>query len=221
MNRSQLYRALALLTMLLCFTVGVVLLRLFVVYLLFPLAMRLGPPPIDTNYWGLYMAGFAGALLLAWGACLVAAVRAPETARTVGTATAFGLVVNGVFRMVAWFSGEYAEVGNLPRVEAAAMLFLALGFVWLRPPRTVAGRWPVGRWAAAVICLALLALDATLDRRFRGSAEVRDDVPRAAARVGEPLPEFTLPDIDGHPVSLAEARRGGRALVTFERSLDW
>ncbi len=81
------------------------------------------------------MMGFAGTLLVTWGACLLAAVRAPAVSRGIGTATAVGLVLNAVFRMLAWFSGEYAEVGNLPRAEAAVMLLLALGFIWLRPPR--------------------------------------------------------------------------------------
>jgi len=119
---------------LLCFVLGALLLTAFVTNMLLPASMQPRAQPVVTNYWGYYMMGFAGTLLVAWGGCLVAAVRTPEAARGIGTATAVALVLNAVFRMLAWFSGEYAEVGNLPRVEAAIMLLLALGFIWLRPP---------------------------------------------------------------------------------------
>lgn len=132
------FRLLAALTMILCFLIGGVLLFGFFSNVLLPLSMQLLSLPISTDYWGFYMMGFAGTLLITWGACLLAAVRAPAVSRGIGTATAVGLVVNAVFRMLAWFSGEYAEVGNLPRAEAAIMLLLALGFIWLRPPRQVA-----------------------------------------------------------------------------------
>ena len=128
------YRMLAGLTVALLFLIGAALLRGFLLGTVMP-----GSPaelgPVQTHYWGFYMMGFAGAALWAWGACLVSAVIAPARARTVGTATAFGLVMNAIFRLIAWFSGEYAEVHNLPRIEAAIMLLLALGFIWLRPPR--------------------------------------------------------------------------------------
>lgn len=129
------FRLLAALTMILCFLIGGALLFGFFTNVLLPLSMQPASLPIATDYWGFYMMGFAGTLLITWGACLLAAVRAPAASRGIGTATAVGLVVNAVFRMLAWFSGEYAEVGNLPRVESAVMLLLALGFIWARPPR--------------------------------------------------------------------------------------
>lgn len=129
------YRVLSAVLMVLCFLIGAQLLHSFFGNTIMPAAMAPAPPFVPTNYWGLYMMGFAGALLLTWGAMLVAAVRAPVLARAVGTATAFGLVINAIFRMAAWFSGEYAEAGNVPRVEATIMLLLALGFIWLRPSR--------------------------------------------------------------------------------------
>lgn len=141
MNRSGYlgYRIIAAVLMVLCFLIGAELLRSFFDQTVLPAAMAPGPPLVPTNYWGLYMMGFAGALLLTWGAMLVAAVRAPALARAIGTASAFGLVINAIFRVAAWLSGEYAEAGNIPRVEAAIMLLLALGFIWLRPPRSASG----------------------------------------------------------------------------------
>jgi hypothetical protein len=129
------FRLLAALTMILCFLIGGALFFGFFTNVLLPLSMHPMSLPISTDYWGFYMMGFAGTLLITWGACLLSAVRAPALSRGIGTATAVGLAVNAVFRMLAWFSGEYAEVGNLPRAEAAVMLLLALGFIWLRPPR--------------------------------------------------------------------------------------
>lgn len=133
-HRYLAYRLLSGSVMLLCLLIGAVLLGGFVANVLLPLSMQPKAQPVATNYWGYYMMGFAGALLFVWGACLLSAVRAPALARGVGTATAFGLVLNALFRMLVWFSGEYAEVGNLPRVEATIMLVLAIGFIWLRPP---------------------------------------------------------------------------------------
>ncbi|NNL67847.1 MAG: redoxin domain-containing protein [Myxococcales bacterium] len=55
----------------------------------------------------------------------------------------------------------------------------------------------------------------------RGSeAAVRSEVEGAAGRLGEPLPDFTLPDLDGDAVTLSQLR-GHRVLLTFERSVDW
>ena len=114
-HRNLGYRVLSGLTVALLFLIGAALLRGFLLGTVMP-----GSPaelgPVQTNYWGFYMMGFAGGALWAWGACLVSAVIAPASARTVGTATAFGLVVNAIFRLLAWFSGEYAEVHNLPRI---------------------------------------------------------------------------------------------------------
>ena len=46
------------------------------------------------------------------------------------------------------------------------------------------------------------------------------DFPTGPA-VGEPLPDFTLPDQSGRPVNFSEARGGNRALVMFHRSARW
>jgi hypothetical protein len=92
-------------------------------------------PAIPTGPVGFYFIAFTGCALVAWGGCLLAAARRPEHARGIGTATAFGLVLGGVCRIAAWVVGDYHVFpGDLLRVEAAAMLLLALAFVWLRPP---------------------------------------------------------------------------------------
>lgn len=47
-----------------------------------------------------------------------------------------------------------------------------------------------------------------------------DDFPTGPA-VGEPLPDFTLPDQHGQSVNVTETRDGKRALVIFHRSARW
>jgi len=82
----------------------------------------------------------------------------------------------------------------------------------------------IGRLVATLPIVALLALDLALPRLGmlkQGSDPVaRADVATALPRVGEPMPDFTLPDFDGVPVTLSDLR-GHRVLLTFERSVDW
>ncbi|TMA36468.1 MAG: hypothetical protein E6J87_00515 [Deltaproteobacteria bacterium] len=91
-----------------------------------------GPIPLGVG--GLYFLAFTGCALVGWGGALLGAARQPHTHRTVGTAAAFALVMMAVYRIAAWLIGDYAFLGNLPRVEAAVLLLFALAFVWLRPP---------------------------------------------------------------------------------------
>jgi hypothetical protein len=91
------------------------------------------PGPIPVGPGGAYYAAFLGCALVGWGGCLLGASRRPELAPFVGTATAVALTMNASYRIVAWVVGDYAALGDLLRVEAAIMLLLALGFVWLRP----------------------------------------------------------------------------------------
>ncbi|MEN8184017.1 MAG: hypothetical protein ABFS46_15935 [Myxococcota bacterium] len=95
-------------------------------------ALRVGPS-------GAYFAGFAGTALLGWGGALIGAMRWPGLARSLGTASALALVLAALQRMVAWLMGDYAALGELPRVEAAVLLLWALAFVWLRPAPAVGG----------------------------------------------------------------------------------
>jgi cytochrome oxidase Cu insertion factor (SCO1/SenC/PrrC family) len=82
----------------------------------------------------------------------------------------------------------------------------------------------MGRWLAAAAIAALFALNAALPHlpglRQGRESRVRADAPAAVARVGEPLPDLELRDLDGRPVRLADFR-GERVLLTFERSVDW
>jgi len=80
------------------------------------------------------------------------------------------------------------------------------------------------RWAATLVIGALLVLaawlpDTSIGRRS-SDPELRSDVPGAVGEVGGHLPDFTLPDLDGNPVTLSDLR-GHRVLLTFERSVDW
>ena len=82
----------------------------------------------------------------------------------------------------------------------------------------------MGRWIATILIGLLLALDFVLPSTMIGTrgteAQARLDVPDAFSAVGSPLPDFTMPDLDGHPVRLSDFR-GKKLLLTFERSLDW
>ena len=80
------------------------------------------------------------------------------------------------------------------------------------------------RWLATLAIAALLLLTALLPSTSIGrrgvEAELRADIPHAVGAVGERLPDFTLPDLEGTPVRLADFR-GHPVLLTFERSVDW
>ena len=90
-----------------------------------------GPLPIGPG--GAYYLGALGCAMVAWGGALIGAARKPTAAPWIGTVTALGLVMSGLYRMVAWLVGDYAYLGEVLRVEAALFLLLALAFVWLRP----------------------------------------------------------------------------------------
>lgn len=83
----------------------------------------------------------------------------------------------------------------------------------------------MGRILASLGILALLAL-ALAEPHLPGLRQgvepgrVRADDPHAVARVGEPMPDVELRDLDGAPVRLSDFR-GRRVLLTFERSVDW
>jgi len=82
----------------------------------------------------------------------------------------------------------------------------------------------IGRVLASLVIVGLLALDLVLPRlgiaRMGRDPVARADVAGAVPRVGEAMPDFTIPDLDGVPVTLS-ALRGHRVLLTFERSVDW
>lgn len=82
-------------------------------------------------------------------------------------------------------------------------------------------RHNIGKWIGTLICLLLLFVVATMSRNYHGSPAVKADVPTAAGEIGDRLPDFTLPDIDGRPVALSQFVHSSRVLLTFERSLDW
>jgi len=91
-------------------------------------------PAIPTGPVGHYFVAFAGCALMGWSGGLIGAARNPLASRTVGTMTAFVIALMAVVRMAAWFVGDYyVWLGELPRVEAAFFLLLALAFLWLRP----------------------------------------------------------------------------------------
>ena len=92
------------------------------------------PAPLPGGPLVHYAAATAGCAFVAWGGALAAGGIRGDLTRSLGTATAFALVLLALMRMVAGFMGDYyALAGDLPRAEAAGALMLALGFVWLRP----------------------------------------------------------------------------------------
>lgn len=94
-------------------------------------------PGIPTGPVGHYFVAFSGCAMVGWGGGLLGAARDPASGRTVGTATAFALVMMGLYRLVAWLVGDYyVWLGELPRAEASLFLVLALAFVWLKPGPT-------------------------------------------------------------------------------------
>lgn len=103
---------------------------------LLPGATSPGVLPLGPG--GLYFMALGGTALLGWGGGLLGAFRHPASHRILGTWTALALGVAAVVRMVAWWSGDYASLGSLLRIEAGLMLVLALALVWLRPPRRAA-----------------------------------------------------------------------------------
>lgn len=132
MPRHLAYRVLAAATASCFFLVGFVFLCGFVDRALFQV---LAHPLFDTDFWGYYIVGVAGSALIVWAVALVAAVRAPAANPGVATATVVGLILGAILRLLAWYSGEYRPAGDQLRLESGVMLVLALGFVWLRPPR--------------------------------------------------------------------------------------
>jgi hypothetical protein len=89
-----------------------------------------------------YAAASAGCAFFAWGAALASGALRGDLSRGLGTVTAIALVMLALMRMLAWFSGDYyALAGDLPRLEAAVLLVLATGFVWLRPARSPRRIW--------------------------------------------------------------------------------
>ncbi len=126
------YRMLAAITAAFCLLIGLLFIVAFCDRALFQVFAR---PLFDTNYWGYYMLGFAGSALVAWAGCLLVAARTPEHSSGIGAATAAGLIVGTIVRLLAWYSGEYRLAGAQLQLESAALVLVALAFVWLRPPR--------------------------------------------------------------------------------------
>ncbi len=91
-------------------------------------------PLVPTGPVGHYFVAFTGCALLAWSGGLVGAAREPLSSRSIGTMTAFVLILMSIVRMVAWIIGDYYSwLGDLPRTEASAFLLTALALIWLRP----------------------------------------------------------------------------------------
>jgi hypothetical protein len=126
------YRTLAAVSAALCILVGVLFITAFLDRALFQVFAR---PLFDTNYWGYYLVGFSGSALIAWGGCLIAAARRPGQATGIGTATATGLILASIVRLLARYSGEYRAADDSFRFEAAVLALVALAFIWLRPSR--------------------------------------------------------------------------------------
>ena len=144
--RSLLYRLLAAATAFTCMVIGVIFMVAFLDRALFQVFAR---PLFATDYWGYYMVGFAGAVLCAWGGCLLSAARTPEHSGGIAAATAAGLIIAAILRLLAWYSGEYRLVADELRAEAAIFLVAAIGFVWLRPAGGGRPGVPCSRAAAA------------------------------------------------------------------------
>lgn len=72
--------------------------------------------------------------------------------------------------------------------------------------------------AGQVLFVATIALAAAC----RPSDSRREiDIDELGPQVGERVPDFTLPDQNGTPVSLASILRPNGAILMFYRSADW
>jgi len=129
MFRLRLYRLLMGTLGIAFFVFGVAMVSAFFLY------QRPGSVPlVPTGPVGHYFVAFTGCALLAWSGGLVGAARDPLSSRSIGTMTAFVLILMAVVRMVAWIIGDYYSwLGDLPRTEASAFLLTALALIWLRP----------------------------------------------------------------------------------------
>jgi hypothetical protein len=107
MPRHLAYRVVAAVTACFLFLFGFVFLCGFIDRALFQV---LAHPLFDTDPWGYYILGVAGSALIVWS-------------------------VGAILRLLAWYSGEYREIGDQLRLESGTFLVLALAFIWLRPPR--------------------------------------------------------------------------------------
>lgn len=147
MNRLRLYRLLmgSLAVAFLVFGVGMV-----VSFFLYQRPSSV--PAIPTGPVGHYFVAFTGCALIGWAGGLVGAARDPLASRSVGTVTAFVLVLMALIRMIAWVLGDYGSwLGDTPRHEATGFLLTALALVWLRPTvaESVEGEAAAGKAAEA------------------------------------------------------------------------
>ena len=55
---------------------------------------------------------------------------------------------------------------------------------------------------------------------IRGGDPAGEDFPTGPG-IGEPVPDFMLPDAFGNMVRFSDARGGKRALILFYRSASW
>ncbi len=92
------------------------------------------PLPFPIGPQGYYFVAFSGSCLVAWGFCLFGAARGAG-GRAIGTATAIGLSLGAIYRVLVWMLGDFWWMGDTTRVEAIVFLVIALAFLWLRPPR--------------------------------------------------------------------------------------
>jgi len=97
--------------MILCAVIGATLIVSFFRALILP-SENVGAPAIPANYWGFYMAGFAGILLITWAGFLLLALRDPVLARGIGFVTALGLILNAAFGW--WWSDPIAALVMTP-----------------------------------------------------------------------------------------------------------
>ena len=79
----------------------------------------------------------------------------------------------------------------------------------------------IPKWLGTALCVVLLVFVFTLSSNYHGVAAIRADIPTAVGEVGGKLPDFTLPDVNGHPTTLSSLYGKQRVVVTFDRSVDW
>lgn len=84
------------------------------------------------------------------------------------------------------------------------------------PARTLVA----GKIGATLLCCYLLAVAVRIGGCYHPDTAARDELPESGPRVGAAFPAFTLPDVSGTRITLADLA-GRSAVLALVPSLDW
>lgn len=116
-------------------TGGALILLGFILFIAMLIFLNTGRSPIPSNGVGHYFVAFTGSVLVAWGLSLQVASQNIELARLLAPASAIGMALMALYRLVIVLSSAdvRAWVGFIPVDEAFLFSGLAIAFWWGRP----------------------------------------------------------------------------------------